>query len=140
MRQKAKVENNDAPAGGWGSLKAVASILTQEEVAILGSEILLKQNKPDGFMCVSCSWAKPAKPHPFEFCENGAKATAWEITQQDRDAGVLRATYAGRTADVVRSPAGRAGAPDDADALRPRKRQISCRSTGTRRSGRSAPS
>lgn len=82
MRQKAKVENYDAPAGGWGSLKAVASILTQEEVAILGSEILLKQNKPDGFMCVSCSWAKPAKPRPFEFCENGAKATAWEITRK----------------------------------------------------------
>ena len=82
MRQKAKVEQYDAPAGGWGSVKAVASILTQEEVAILGSEILLKQNKPDGFMCVSCSWAKPAKPHPFEFCENGAKATAWEITRK----------------------------------------------------------
>src|SRR6201996_6043823 len=80
MRQKAKVEAYDAPAGGWGSLNAVAHILTQEEVAILGSEILLKQNKPGGFMCVSCSWAKPAKPHPFEFCENGAKATAWEIT------------------------------------------------------------
>lgn len=80
MRQRAKVEAYNAPAGGWGSLNAVAHILTQEEVAILGSEIFLKQNKPDGFMCVSCSWAKPAKPHPFEFCENGAKATAWEIT------------------------------------------------------------
>ena len=80
MRPKAKVQTYDAPAGGWGSLNAVVHILTQEEVAILGSEILLRQNKPDGFMCVSCSWAKPAKPHPFEFCENGAKATAWEIT------------------------------------------------------------
>jgi molybdopterin-dependent oxidoreductase alpha subunit len=80
MRPKAKVEAYDAPAGGWGSLNAVVHILTQEEVAILGSEILLHQNKPDGFMCVSCSWAKPAKPHPFEFCENGAKATAWEVT------------------------------------------------------------
>ncbi|WP_213775039.1 FdhF/YdeP family oxidoreductase [Bradyrhizobium sp. dw_78] len=80
MRQRVKVEHYDGPAGGWGSVKAVASILTQEEVAILGSEILLKQNKPDGFMCVSCSWAKPAKPHPFEFCENGAMATAWEVT------------------------------------------------------------
>lgn len=80
MRQKAKVEAYNAPAGGWGSLNAVAHILTQEEVAILGSELLLKQNKPGGFMCVSCSWAKPAKPHAFEFCENGAKATAWEIT------------------------------------------------------------
>jgi molybdopterin-dependent oxidoreductase alpha subunit len=80
VRQKAKVEPYNGPAGGWGSLKAVTSILTQEEVAILGSEILLKQNKPGGFMCVSCSWAKPADPHPFEFCENGAKATAWEVT------------------------------------------------------------
>jgi molybdopterin-dependent oxidoreductase alpha subunit len=80
MRPKAKVEKYDAPAGGWGSLNAVVHILTQEEVAVLGSEILLQQNKPGGFMCVSCSWAKPAKPHPFEFCENGAKATAWEIT------------------------------------------------------------
>jgi molybdopterin-dependent oxidoreductase alpha subunit len=82
MRQKAKIKPYDGPAGGWGSVGAVASILSQEEVAILGSEILLTQNKPDGFMCVSCSWAKPAKPHPFEFCENGAKATAWEITHK----------------------------------------------------------
>ena len=82
MRQKAKVSPYNAPAGGWGSLKAVANILTQEEVAVLGSEILLKQNKSGGYMCVSCSWAKPAKPHAFEFCENGAKATAWEITDK----------------------------------------------------------
>jgi molybdopterin-dependent oxidoreductase alpha subunit len=65
-----------------GSVKAVASILTQEEIALLGSEILLKQNKPDGYMCVSCSWAKPKNLRPFEFCENGAKATAWEITDK----------------------------------------------------------
>src|SRR6201986_381975 len=82
MRQKAKVENYTAPAGGWGSLNAVVHILTQEEVAILGSEILLRQNKPDGFMCVSCSWAKPADPHVFEFCESGAKATAWDLTSK----------------------------------------------------------
>ena len=31
-------------------------------------------------MCVSCAWAKPGKPHTFEYCENGAKATAWELT------------------------------------------------------------
>ena len=80
MRQRARIEKYDAPAGGWGSLNALAHILAQEHVAILGSEILLRQNKPDGFMCVSCSWAKPAKPRPFEFCENGAKATAWEVT------------------------------------------------------------
>ncbi|WP_144142020.1 FdhF/YdeP family oxidoreductase [Paraburkholderia sp. BCC1884] len=68
------------PAGGWGSLKAVATILVQQHVAVNGSRVLAHQNKPDGFACVSCSWAKPADPHLFEFCENGAKATAWEIT------------------------------------------------------------
>jgi molybdopterin-dependent oxidoreductase alpha subunit len=81
-RRKAKVKPYDGPAGGWGSVGALGSILTQEEVAVLGSEILWKQNKPGGYMCVSCSWAKPAKPRPFEFCENGAKATAWEITSK----------------------------------------------------------
>jgi len=82
MKKQPKVERYTGPAGGWGSLKAVSTALLQEEVPILGSEVLWKQNKPDGFMCVSCSWAKPADPHPFEFCENGAKATAWEVTSK----------------------------------------------------------
>jgi molybdopterin-dependent oxidoreductase alpha subunit len=54
----------------------------QEKVPLKDSAILLKQNKPDGFMCVSCSWAKPADPHAFEFCESGAKATAWDTTSK----------------------------------------------------------
>jgi anaerobic selenocysteine-containing dehydrogenase len=29
---------------------------------------------------VSCAWAKPAKPHVLEVCENGTTATAWELT------------------------------------------------------------
>ncbi len=33
-------------------------------------------------MCVSCSWAKPADPHVFEFCESGAKATARDLTSK----------------------------------------------------------
>ena len=45
-----------------------------------GALTLSRQNKVDGFQCVSCAWVKPGKPLPFEFCENGAKATAWEIT------------------------------------------------------------
>jgi molybdopterin-dependent oxidoreductase alpha subunit len=46
----------------------------------LAADTLLRQNKPKGFMCVSCSWAKPRDYHTFEFCENGAKATLWELT------------------------------------------------------------
>lgn len=64
MRRKAKVENFDAPAGGWGSLNALAHRLTQEEVAVLGSEILLVHDKSDGYVRVSCSLAKLFKGVP----------------------------------------------------------------------------
>jgi molybdopterin-dependent oxidoreductase alpha subunit len=67
-------------SGGWGSLRAVTGALIHEKVPLKLSTVLLKQNKPEGFACVSCSWAKPADPHTFEFCESGAKATAWDLT------------------------------------------------------------
>ncbi|HEY4065901.1 MAG TPA: FdhF/YdeP family oxidoreductase, partial [Burkholderiaceae bacterium] len=70
------------PAGGWGSLKAVTTYLVREGSTISGTRALRHQNKPGGFACVSCAWAKPAKPHLAEFCENGAKATAWELTSR----------------------------------------------------------
>ena len=72
----------DIPAGGWGSAKATVSILAQEHAAIAGTKAILRQNKHDGFSCVSCSWAKPAHPHTVEACENGIKATAWELTSK----------------------------------------------------------
>jgi molybdopterin-dependent oxidoreductase alpha subunit len=80
MRNTIEIKQNDSPSGGWGSVKEVATILGQEDVAAEGGRLLPHQNKPDGYACVSCAWAKPANPHPFEFCESGAKATAWEVT------------------------------------------------------------
>jgi hypothetical protein len=82
----------DGPAGGWGLARRVASILTQERVPLSGPAALLRQNRPEGFMCVSCTWAKPAKTHPLEFCENGAKAKAWEITSRHADRAFFAAT------------------------------------------------
>ncbi len=76
-----------APAGGYGSVKSVAEILLREGLPVEGAELLFKQNKADGFMCVSCAWGKPAAPHPLEVCENGVKATAWEITRRRADKG-----------------------------------------------------
>ena len=76
---------SSGPAGGWGSAKSVGGILLREHVPLSGSSLLMQQNKPEGYMCVSCAWAKPAKTHPLEFCENGAKATAWEITSRRAD-------------------------------------------------------
>jgi molybdopterin-dependent oxidoreductase alpha subunit len=70
------------PAGGWGSLKAVAGALLRDRPAPIVLEVLRVQNKPAGFSCVSCAWAKPAHPHAAEFCENGAKATVWELDRE----------------------------------------------------------
>ncbi|MBC7800389.1 MAG: FdhF/YdeP family oxidoreductase [Gemmatimonadaceae bacterium] len=70
----------DGPAGGWGSVRSLGSILSKEGIPASGTLVLTRQNKPRGFQCVSCAWMKPADPHVLEFCENGAKATAWEIT------------------------------------------------------------
>ena len=75
-----RIEPFTHAAGGWTSVKEVAHALREAHIPLEGTHILLKQNKPDGFACVSCSWAKPADPHPAEFCEHGAKATAWELT------------------------------------------------------------
>ncbi|GLS43183.1 FdhF/YdeP family oxidoreductase [Methylobacterium brachythecii] len=77
-----KIEAYEDPAGGWGSAKSLVEILTREEIPVSGAALLMKQNKPAGFMCVSCAWAKPEEPSTFEYCENGAKATAWEQTRK----------------------------------------------------------
>ncbi len=82
MKHHAKFKKYTHPAGGWGSVHSLGRSLTRERVPLSGTRLLLHQNKPNGFACVSCSWAKPAKPHPFEFCEEGAKATTWEITNR----------------------------------------------------------
>jgi molybdopterin-dependent oxidoreductase alpha subunit len=49
---------------------------------------LLRVNQADGFDCPSCAWADPGvkdRKHA-EFCENGAKAVAWEATRKRVDA------------------------------------------------------
>ena len=61
-------------------MKGVTEILLREAIPLKGSLALWHQNKPGGFACVSCSYGRPPHLSAFEFCENGAKATAWEIT------------------------------------------------------------
>jgi molybdopterin-dependent oxidoreductase alpha subunit len=81
--RKAKIKPYKGPAGGWGSLVGMAKVAWREAGnPITAVRQLARQNKADGFMCVSCAWAKPAKPHPAEFCENGAKATTWDLTSR----------------------------------------------------------
>ena len=97
-----RIEPYDGPAGGWGSARSLVEILTREGVPITGSALLRKQNKPDGYMCTSCAWAKPAKPLAFEYCENGAKATAWGADAPTRDPRFLRRPFRDRAARLER--------------------------------------
>ena len=76
-----RIKPYKGPSGGYGSVESVVDILTREGIPLEGSDLIMKQNKHDGFMCVSCAWGKPAEPHPAEACENGIKATAWDVTR-----------------------------------------------------------
>ncbi|MEY2335756.1 FdhF/YdeP family oxidoreductase [Acidithiobacillus ferrianus] len=68
------------PAGGWGSLKGISRVLARELATPGIVETLMRQNKAKGYMCSACAWGKPVHPHVFEFCENGAKSTIWDLT------------------------------------------------------------
>ena len=74
-----RIEAYDGPVGGWGSATSLAHHVKHHE-AFGALPELVRQNKADGFACTSCAWAKPAKAHTAEFCENGAKATFAERT------------------------------------------------------------
>ncbi|MGF7147325.1 molybdopterin-dependent oxidoreductase alpha subunit [Sphingomonas zeicaulis] len=82
MAEENETVHSDAPAGGWGSLSGISKTFAHELSTPAALNTLRRQNKVKGFMCVSCAWTKPAQPHPFEFCENGAKATLWELTSR----------------------------------------------------------
>ncbi|MGF6773726.1 molybdopterin-dependent oxidoreductase alpha subunit [Paraburkholderia sp. GAS199] len=68
------------PAGGWGALKATGEALALQGVAVSGAKTLLRMNQPEGFDCPGCAWPDAKHTSSFEFCENGAKAVAWEAT------------------------------------------------------------
>ncbi|UHC19890.1 molybdopterin-dependent oxidoreductase (plasmid) [Methylobacterium currus] len=103
MAERVTIKPYASPAGGWGSARSLTEILLREQIPLSGAAMLMHQNKPDGFMRVSCAWAKPEKPAVFEYCENGAKATAWEVTRKRVTADLSQAA---RTYGRARSAMG----------------------------------
>lgn len=78
--QNPKPAGYDGPVGGWGSMRGMAQVGLAAHPDPAVAATLSRQNKPGGYMCSSCAWAKPPNPHPAEFCENGAKATIWDLS------------------------------------------------------------
>ncbi len=100
---------------------------------------LLRVNQAEGFDCPSCAWGDPAvkdRSHA-EFCENGAKAVAWEATRKRTDASFFAAHPVSflRRPDrpLARVQQGRLTEP--MYLARRASRPLPRRSAGTRRSG-----
>jgi molybdopterin-dependent oxidoreductase alpha subunit len=81
MAHTGKPIEYEGASGGWGSVRGMAKVLLREKPVLGVLDTLAHQNKAGGHMCTSCAWGKPKEPHTFEFCENGAKATMWELTR-----------------------------------------------------------
>ncbi|MFD0986914.1 FdhF/YdeP family oxidoreductase [Methyloligella solikamskensis] len=77
-----KSDHDDHAAGGWGAVNAAEKQLSRQKILVKGNKLLLSMNKPGGFDCPSCAWPDPKKPKIAEYCENGAKAVAWEATKK----------------------------------------------------------
>ncbi|RAG82459.1 hypothetical protein DN069_27745 [Streptacidiphilus pinicola] len=65
----------------------------EEMGPVRGVRTLLALNQVDGFDCPSCAWGDPppGERKHAEFCENGAKAVAWEATRKRVDAAFFAA-------------------------------------------------
>ena len=71
-------------AGPRGVLAAVG-IAVEQMGPVRGVRALSQVNQAEGFDCPSCAWPDPKDRHHAEFCENGAKAVAWEATRRRVD-------------------------------------------------------
>lgn len=68
-------------AGGLPSLKSTLKHIVQSQQPQTNLKNLLKANQNKGFDCPGCAWGDQ-KDGLFQFCENGAKAIAWESTSK----------------------------------------------------------
>ena len=82
MQGRGRYQPYDQPTGGWGSVKSLVKHSTRQGATSRFVSLVRDHNKTGGYMCTSCAWAKPGEPHPAEFCENGAKATFWDLTSK----------------------------------------------------------
>lgn len=68
-------------AGGLPSIQSTLKHLMQSHRSRENIKNLVRVNKDKGFDCPGCAWGD-AKDGYFKFCENGAKAIAWESTEK----------------------------------------------------------
>jgi molybdopterin-dependent oxidoreductase alpha subunit len=67
-------------AAGFPAVAVSLGMAVKQMGPVRTARNLLRLNQVDGFDCMSCAWPDPDPEHRHtaEFCENGAKAVAWE--------------------------------------------------------------
>lgn len=85
-----KTKSRATTAAGLPSITSAAYRIWEETYVGRGVKTLFKLNQPRGFDCPSCAWPDPDPKDVSkigEYCENGAKAVAWEMSKArvDRD-------------------------------------------------------
>ena len=68
-------------AGGLGAIAATLKSLAHTSLW-RGGQALLHLNREGGFDCPGCAWPEPRDRARIEFCENGAKHVAHEVTDR----------------------------------------------------------
>lgn len=80
-------------AAGPRSIQSVAYHIWEETYVGRGVKALFKLNQGKGFDCPSCAWPDPDPKETSsiaEYCENGAKAVAWETTKNKIDSAFVK--------------------------------------------------
>ena len=68
-------------AGGLPSLTSTLKHIIDSQQPQTNMKSLMKTNQDKGFDCPGCAWGDE-KNTLLQFCENGAKAIAWESTNK----------------------------------------------------------
>lgn len=87
-KRKVKISPPAETAAGLKSIQTVAYRIWEETHVGKGVKTLFKLNQPKGFDCPSCAWPDPDVKEVSkiaEYCENGAKAVAWEACSKKID-------------------------------------------------------
>ncbi|XQW86396.1 FdhF/YdeP family oxidoreductase [Thalassotalea piscium] len=79
------LSNKPQKAGGFSSLKSTIKHIIDSQQPTTNIKNLIKANQDHGFDCPGCAWGDQ-KEGLLQFCENGAKAIAWESTSKKADA------------------------------------------------------
>ena len=90
-KQKPSLSNFTKPAkaGGISSLTSTLKHIIKSEQPKTNLKNLLVANKDKGFDCPGCAWGDKQQGF-LHFCENGAKAIAWESTSKKVDADFFK--------------------------------------------------